>query len=539
MSVRSLFASLAMLVIAVFAIVATGCGSSASADSTGAPAEVAKLIPASSPLYVELDTNVEDVQWSRALALAKRFPAYDDLEAEFKKELAEAKLDFETDIRPLLGGRAALAAGEVQVPDSLGSSDAGDLLDQTGFLAALQLEDGKDAEVLELITRDGDLTKRGDRNGVDYYADNGDTFGAVADGFLAIADSEANLFAVMDRIAGSGDALSDVDKFKDALDGLPEGAIARMYLDIGSLAQDSISSVDQVDDLGFGIQDLEKAAVGAVLLTEDNGVRLKGSVIGANSGLTDAVTEFSPKLAAQLPADSVAYLGFADLSSQIEALITQLESAEGADVGPQLSQAAGQLDALLGVSVDDLSALASGEHAFAVTNDGGKLGLAGILEVEDGARATATLDALRQALPGLAGLAGGGATVPTFTPASLANGVSGWELPIDEDFSLVYGVDGDQVVLGSSTGAVREIQSPASTLASDSDFVTDTTGIPEQVTSLLWVDLQGTFDLAEALGGDLSAEDRASLDQIEPLKSLAAWSTGGSEPGFEMFARIE
>ena len=538
MSTRSILASVAALIVAVFAIVATGCGGSASADSTGAPAEVAKLIPASSPLYVELDTNVEDLQWSRALALAKRFPAYDRLEAELTKELAEAKLDFETDIRPLLGGRAALAAGDVEVPENLEGANRTDLLDQTGFLAVLQLADGKEPDVLELITRDGDLTKRGERDGVDYYADDDDTFGAVANGFLAIADSEENLFAALDRIGGSGAALSDVDKFQDALGGLPEGAIARMYVDIGRLATESLASVGQADQLGFGIQDLENAAIGAVLLTEDDGVRLKGSVVGADSDLAAAAVEFTPSLPDQLPADAVAYAGFADLAGQIAALIDQLESAGGEDVGAQLSQAAGQLDALLGVSVDDLRALASGEHAAVVTADGGNVGVVAVLEVEDGTRASATLDGLRQALPGLAGLAGGGTGVPQFRPAPLANGIAGWELPVNDDFSLVYGVDGNKVLLGSSPGAVRGVQSPTPSLAAKPGFVTDTTGIPDKVTSLVWVDVQGVLKLVEALG-DLDADARADLVQIEPLKSVVAWSTGGSEPSFEVFARIE
>ncbi|MDH3227387.1 MAG: hypothetical protein OEM67_09915, partial [Thermoleophilia bacterium] len=65
-----------------------------------------------------------------------------------------------------------------------------------------------------------------------------------------------------------------------------------------------------------------------------------------------------------------------------------------------------------------------------------------------------------------------------------------------------------------------------------------TPAIPDKVTSLVWVDVQGVLKLVEALG-DLDADARADLVQIEPLKSVVAWSTGGSEPSFEVFARIE
>ena len=536
MSARTVLAFLAALTLGVAVLFAAGCGGdSASADSTGAPAEVAKLVPATSPFYIELNTNLDDVQWAQALAVAKRFPAYAEAEAEFNRELEEAKLDFDADIRPLLGGRAAIAAVDVAVSPTRDGSGVGEA--DGGFIAVMQLEEGNEAKVLELITRDGDLEKAGQHEGVDYYRDtDDDTVGAIADGFLVIADKEEHLFQALDLIGGSGDRLSDVDKFKDALDGLPEGGIARMYFDVGGLAGNSLSSIPQAQ-LGINPEGVQDAAMGAVLLAEDEGMRLKGKTVGAE-GL-GSVTEFTPSLPDQLPGNAVAYFGFADLAGQLGQVVTQLQTSGGDDIGEQLSQAAGQLDALLGVSVDDLSALASGEHAVVVTGEGDRVGVGAVLDVEDGARATATLDKLRAALPSLAGFAGGGASVPQqFNAAPLANGVSGWQLPLQDGISLVYGVDGDKVLLGSSPQATRALQGGGDALAASPRYLADVAGMPEQVTGVFWMDLKGALALP-AFQNQLDAEGRRDLAQLEPLSSIVTWSTGGSEPEFEMFARVE
>jgi len=548
MSARSVLCVSAALLVAALAIFATGCGGdTANADATGAPAEVAKYIPATSPLYIELDTNIDDVQWKNALVLAERFPAYADLEQEFQKELTEANLDFDTDIRPLLGGRAAIAATEVDVKaasEEFGSDPLGatrdDLLDEAGFVGVLQLEDGKDEAVRALITREGDLTEKGEYNGVTYYADDDDTHGAVTDGFLVIADTEKDLFVSLDLLAGTGDSLSGVDKFTSALSGLEEGAIARMYVDVGALAAGSLSAAENdIIDTESILGDIENAAVGAVTLAEENGLRIKGKTVGLE-GQAAAATEYEPELLERVPGDTVAYVGFANLSGQAEMLIDQLSEGEAAEQVEQLKQASGQLEALLGVTVDDLSALAEGEHAFIVTDDGGKLGVGAALGVEDGTQAGETLERLRQAIPAAAGLAGGaaGSGVPEFSAVPLENGVNGWEAPLNDDFSLVYGVDDDVVLFGSSADVVTSMQKPTPTLAQNSGFNAATAGMPEKVTSLLWLDVAKALKLAEQLGG-LDAEEKANLDEVEPLKSIAAWGTGGSEPGFEIFARIE
>jgi hypothetical protein len=61
--------------------------------------------------------------------------------------------------------------------------------------------------------------------------------------------------------------------------------------------------------------------------------------------------------------------------------------------------------------------------------------------------------------------------------------------------------------------------------------------MPDQVTSLAWINIQQVVDSAQRLGAlkDAPAETLANL---RPLKSIAAWTTGGSEPTFEMLLTV-
>ena len=91
----------------------SGCGGSASAGS--APASIAGYVPASSPLYVQVSTDTDGPQWTSLNRLGALFPGFGDMRADIDKALAREGVNWEKDLRPLLGDTAAVAA--VQVPD--------------------------------------------------------------------------------------------------------------------------------------------------------------------------------------------------------------------------------------------------------------------------------------------------------------------------------------------------------------------------------------------------------------------------------------
>lgn len=530
---RATAIGVALLAGVVLAV--AGCGGDDGASgASGTVSDLARFLPADSPLYADVSADLESAQWTQAIALGKRFPGYEEAVADLTRELNDGDVTT-ADVLPLLGDRAAIgvqvdassaASGEV----SAGSDDV---------LGVVQLADeAAEPKMAALLTRDSDVTKAGQHDGVDYYSNGDDTFAAITDQVLLIADAEAQLFAAIDRrSADEADTLAGDAKFTDAFADLPEDALARLYADAGALARDAASGTPQIEQFGGGVGGLEDAAVAATLTAEPQGFRLKGAVTGAEQ--IEEATEFAPALVDRVPGDALAYLGFADLAGQIERTLDQVKEAEGnEDLASNLEGAASQAEAFLGVPMEDLAALVAGEHAFFATS-GALPSIGALLQVEDGAAAEATLTSLRQALPGLAGLVGGGVAGRVrrgFTQTPLANGVTGWRLPIEPPYDLVYGVDGDLVIFASDAATVRQAQTETSPLSESPRFLADTSGMPEAVTGLAWVDLAGAVELIDRYDGfEGEPKTRANL---APLRSAVAWSTGGDAPGFEAFLRI-
>lgn len=529
----------AATLIAVPALV-VGCGGDSSdggATADGAP--LAQYLPGSSPLYVGINTDADAAQWDLALDLAQRFPAYERAEREIFESLDEEGIDFEQDIVPLLGGAAAFATGPLDA--EMEANLDGDLIEEAGIVGVLELaEDGEDA-AMRLLTDDGDLAPAGEHDGTVYYGDDDDTFVVVRDGLLAIADSEENLTATIDLMAGSGESLAGEEKVGDALAGLSDEALMRMYVDVGRLVSAGLNDSNAPSVPGFDLDPgrVGDSAFGAVVLAEERGFRMRGQVVGVDEELAVGGRAFAPGLLDHVPDDAVAYMGLADISGAVEAAIERIRESGNEDVASQLDQASGALQTFLGVSVDDVRALGTGEHAVVVAPDGSaqNIGVGAILQVEDGARAASTLDALREALPALAGFTGDDTFAGAPRELSLADGVTGWEITL-QGTSVTYAVVDDLVLLASSVELLRSLQSTDSSLGASADFAADTAGMPGSVTGLFWLDVDGAIAVADRAGA-IDPEDREELAEFEPLRSLAGWSDGDAPQSFEMFLHID
>lgn len=520
------------------ALAASGCGGGGS-DSGSSAGEVASYIPAGSPLYLEASTDFDGSQWTQVDDLAKLFPAYPELRAMVDDALKSDDVDFETDIRPLLGDRAAIAG--LALPDtgalqgSLTDVTPGSAAQAAGdleFVGVVELAEGKDDAVKALLVKGG-ATKAGTHDGADHYTDPPDTVAAVTDGVLVVSDTQAQLFRALDAHKAGGDkTLGGTSRFTDALGKLPAEVFGQAYIDIGAIARSAGQTTPQLDQLG--LTDYQDAVVAASVSAEPDGLRVKGVVDGAPDA---GASGFSPSLTDNVPADAIAYAGFTDLAGTITTILEQAKSAQSTETADQFDALAAQLPQLLGVSVDDLSALGSGEHAVVVTSGTPNPGAAVLLKVADGSRAGTTLDALRVGIPRLLKTFSPDTVLPAWKPVPLAAGVKGWRLPLSPEASAVYGVDGDLAIIGSSVPAVTAVQRPVSPLSDSAAFTTATDGMPDEVTSLFWLNISQVIDAAGKLGAldDAPAETLANL---RPLKSISAWTTGGDTPTFDVFLRI-
>jgi Protein of unknown function (DUF3352) len=534
-----------------------GCGGDDS--STGAePGSVASFIPSTAPMYFEVSTEFDGPQWTQAKALAAKFPSFPDIEKKFAEGVSSEGVSWEKDIRPLLGTDAALAVLEVPktkvpaVPDlskggdsaaeSIGAlaGSAPDLNDQK-VLGALALAPDSEEKVLELIKKEGTVaSKVGD---VDIYKNTeGDSFVAVADGALLVAMTEADLKASLDAHAQGGNRVfSGNTKALDVLEKLPDEVLMQVYVDAGAIVKQGVgdnAQLKQLEALGLSVD----AAAGMSLSAEAGGIRVKGVTVGDNSELLAKSTSFSPTLTANVPGDAVAYVGFSNLAGTAENVLATV-SASNPDIAKQLQAGAGSLPLLLGgATLDDVKALATGEHALVVTAGTPAPGASLLLGVEDGAKAKKTLDAIANALPLVAGQLGqAGTDLPEWKDITEA-GNAGRQLPIDPRAGVNYGVKGNLAVVGTQASALGLLNTPATALAQDADFLAATEAVPDEVTALAWVDIAAAVDAADALGA-FKADDAKAKEaraNLEPLDYMVMWATiSDGNPTVEAFVAVK
>ena len=248
--------------------------------------------------------------------------------------------------------------------------------------------------------------------------------------------------------------------------------------------------------------------------------------------------EFTPALTDTVPADSLAYLGFSNLSGTLSQVLQQVQGTLSDEERRQLEGFTGQVPQLLGVTLDDLSALAEGEHALVVTPgaDAGR----GARARGGGRRpAQATLDKLRTGIPALLRTFSPDTQIPEWTRVPLAGGVAGLA-----PAALARGRRG--LRRGRRPRHPRH-QRPRRDL-----------GAAPRRPALRLGRLPGGHG-RDARAGDLGAlaqprqDSIAALDNagafddatpktlanLRPLKSIAAWTTAGETPTFEVFARIQ
>lgn len=538
--------SIAVGAVALGAASFAACGGSADVKSGAGPVDTASFIPAGSLFYMEESTDLNSAQWQTALDIAKRFPGFETVMSDMKKSMAKDGVEFSRDILPLLGTSAAQGVVTID-PSKLDRPGARTTATGTATTSndyvppavmAIDIADGKDAEVEKLITSSkmGGAVKVGTEGTVTIYKGTGtDSHGstegwfAVTDGTLVIGSTEEVLKQSL-AAHTSGANMAKSDRLQSVLGALPADTIAQGYVDIAGameIAKQALpaESLKQLNASGIG----PDAAMGMSLTAEQAGLRIKAIGVDYQSKGT---TAFTPTFTANIPANAVLMLGASNLfemgRASLEPLMAQDEQVKG-----QLLQAKGAL-ALFGLSTTDLKTLFSGESAFTVTpgSEPDKPAFGGVVGTSDGAQSATILDRLRTSIPQMSNGA-----VPAFTSVPLANGVSGWESKTDPKASVVYGVDGNNVLLGSSLDLVRQIQSPKVALADDAAFVAATRQMPAKVASLMWVNGDTLWPMMQALGAFKTAPAEA-LPNLKHLRNLAVWSTQGDQQTMEAFLTV-
>jgi uncharacterized protein DUF3352 len=483
--------------LATLAVGLAGCGSG-SATTSASGESGSKLVRSDALAFVAIDSDLGSSQWQQLDELSKKFPGRSKALAQLKQGLAENGVDYEKDVKPALGP-------EVDVVLVSGPGP--------GQTSAVGLTKPKDAAkfkalVAKLNAHDQDPSAKPA------------VYKEIDDGWYAVSESQAQIDAALK--GSSGAALSDDGTFKAALEKLPGEALVKAYVDgrqLNELIQaQSQKSATPFDPSTLGLDKLEFIA--ASTSAESDGIRARGVTSGANVG----GGEFSSKLLDGVPGDALAFLNFRGTGTT-----DQLKKLEA---NPTVIQALAQIQAVLGVSLDDILALLHNEVALYVRPGAGIPEVTLALETKDQTAALSTLDRLAarlaaatngQVQPGTQG----GHDVKTVNLGQIA---------------IHYGGLGDKVLITTGVNGIADYGN-GSKLADSADFkqAKSAAEMPDSTGGFFYLDLKNSIPLLEGLAGLAGQTPPAEVtENVRPLRSFLAWMEGsGSTRTFDAFLEIK
>jgi hypothetical protein len=488
---------LPVVLLTLLALLAGACGSKSTPGVGGASTpEGAAMVRASVVAFVAVDSDTGSSQWQQLDELAQKFPAREQALKHVKRAFTSRGVDWESDVQPALGPEL-----DVAVATGAGST-------KTHAVALTKPDDpGKLKALVAKLNASND------------HPEQRAVYREV-DGWYALSDSQAAITAVL---KGSQSALADDDAFKQALDKLPGDALVKAFVD-GRRLNALVSRLGMAEGAGLGpatmgLDDLRYVA--ASLSAEDSGIRIRGATSGGPGGGGN----FASSLIGGVPGDALALLNFQGSNTTDQ--LGKLES------NPQFGAAMAQVEKQLGVSLDELIALFSGENALYVRGAVGIPELTLVLASKDQSAALATLDKLAAHFA-----AAGGGTVESGSQGGHA--VKTIDLG---RFQIHYGgVDG-KVIVTSGVNGIADYGGSGDSLPESADFkeAQSTAGMPDSTSGFMYVDIKNALPLLEGLAA-LSGQDVGSqtFENLRPLRSFLAWSEGSSDARtFDAFLAIQ
>jgi hypothetical protein len=464
------------------AILATGCGGGNVAGTEGAD-----RVPASADLFIAVNTDFEGDQWKAAGALVDKFPGGAEGVRQLLGSLEEEDVDFERDVKPAVGP-------EVDV-------------------VILDFKTGEEPEVVA-------LTQPRDRGKFEALMKKGNDPTAVefADEWAIVAESQD----VIDRFqqaADEGDPLAESDPFKDAMDGLPDDALARVYVNARALGDVASAGAQlQTEQLEQCAPGGRAKAYAAAIQAEQEGVRFE-AVAPTDGG--DEPESYDAKLPEELPAGALAYVSFNNLADPIRAFI-RCAGEQNENVDRTLAQA----ELALGLSLeDDVLPLLENEGAITVYRapEGQQIPVVSlVLGIGDEDEARATLDRIAERASGFVD----GVQVSE----TEIGGVAAKQVTFpDGDFPLLYAVFDGKIVVTTAEAGITGLRGDGEKLENDEIYeqALDSADVPDETTGFFYANLEAgidyVFGLATASGDE--APPPQVRDNLEPLQSLLLYGS--------------
>ena len=368
--------------VATTAIAFAGCGGD---DEAASPlGEALGYLSEDAGFAFVASTDVEDYEDLRQIL--DKFPFAGRVEELLEQGVSQAGVDFEQDVKPLLGNPVVIGTDE-----NASFIDSGS---DTPFVMALETQDaGKLEDLATKDTRDA-----GESEGYDIYqGQEDDTWLAIKDEVLVLSDTEEML---KDALAqrGEDDRLTE-DDVDAAFEDLPEDAPARAYANVKALLAASPDSekalevewVDHIETFGLSAD------------ASDDGIALDWSLRTDPEGLTDdelplASGAEAPQVLERDDGSAEIVVGLRDPSQIVDFALATAEVVDPSGYA-EFQSGKEQAGRRLGVDIDeDVLAQLTGDASAVVSVDG-KFGVRA--ELEDAAAFQRTLAKIADGLPEL------------------------------------------------------------------------------------------------------------------------------------------
>ena len=439
-----------------------GCGGTETAATTAEGA--ASIAPESAALYASINTDLDSGQVNQLEELLAKFPDREKLLDEIQSDLAADDVSWENDIKPALG-------------------------------KAL------DIVLLDLQSRDAVyLLKPADKAKLEALVDKADPPGVSREieGWTAVAEKEA----VLDRFeqARSEGSLEDDPGFQAAVDGLPEDALARLYVN-GAAATEAAEKAGGSAGSGTRVK-----AFAAALGAESTGLRLDGALQTELADDLAGIAPYEPKLLEAAPDDAFVFLsgnGYGQVAKSIRdfpGIVEQLRSALGLDAG-------------------ELAGLLEGEFALWVAPGLPVPEVTFLAEAKDEQRSLRVLDRLvgRLAMSGDAE-----------RRTTEVDGVQAKQVVMD-GVAITYAAFDGRVIVTTRPGAIADVRGGGDNLADDSTFkeASEDAKLGETTFGFLYLDLARITPLIE--GFDIGGVPPEVTRNLEPLGAFMLQAGGEAE----------
>ena len=463
----------AIVLIVTVAVPALPC--SFPGGETCAPEDEAiALVPDDALAYVHANLDPETNEYADVAGLAEKLPIFGGEIIRRASGLLGVSggesIDFDEEVRPWFGGEVAVV-----------------FLDDAGKPEPVELYEVTDSE------------------GADEFAatlDSDDVIGDQIGGFLVVGSVEG-VGAIED--VPDSESLAGNETATRVRDELPEHRVADAWLSadgIDELIVESRSGIDAMTPLlAPGASEGAAMSIGAAEDGEGFELAVRSALDPKQAesapGFFAAFPSFEPGLPEQLPAESLAYLGFADPGKTVRALLEQAsEEAPGiaesfTDLTDNLREEAG-----LNVATDLLDALGD-EAALTLdaTSSSESASSAGLpFPYLTFVSAGVDDESLREAFAALQ------APLRDVSTEQEIAGVDARTLQVSPTVSVTYAIVDGIAIAATSPDAIAALAADGEGLDESDRFEAATEDFPDEVSMIGYVDLDDLVSLVEQLG---------------------------------------